>query len=93
MKLNPFHMKAALTREKVKLSVVVCWVRVNVALSVSHDPAELVSLGVRLTNDCIVWEGRDTHILFQVSHDDRNDTRLILWVPEPSFTLFCEREK
>lgn len=64
-------MMDALTREKVKMSVVVCCVRVNVALSFSHDPDEFASLGVRLTNDCIVWGGRYTHILLQVSYKGR----------------------
>lgn len=61
-------MMDALTIEKVKMSMVVCCVRVNVALPFSHDPDEFVSLGVRLTNDCIVWGGRYTHIWFQVSY-------------------------
>lgn len=68
MHLNSFKVMDGLTREKVKMSMVVCCVRVNVALSFSHDPDEFVSLGVRLTNDCIVWGGRYTHILFQVGY-------------------------
>lgn len=58
----------ALTREKVKMRMVVCCVKINVALPFSHDPVEFVRLGVRLTNDCTVWGGRHTHILFQVSY-------------------------
>lgn len=54
MWLHLFKRKDALTRVKVKLSMVVCCVRLKVALLVSHEPVELVALGIRFTNDCIV---------------------------------------
>lgn len=68
MWLHLFKRKDALTRVKVKLSMVVCCVRLKVALLVSHEPVELVTLGLRFTNDCIVWEGRYRHVLFQVCY-------------------------
>lgn len=53
----------ALTKVKVKLSKVSCCVRDNVALLESHNPDEFVTLGLRFTNVCTVWEGRHTRVL------------------------------
>lgn len=60
-----FKRMEALTKVKVKLSTVVCCVRDNVALLDSHNPDEFVTSGLRFTNDCIVWEGRYTHVLLK----------------------------
>lgn len=64
IQINSFKMKDALTKKKVKLSMVVCCVRDNVALSVSHNPVELITFGFRLTNDRMVWETRYRHVFF-----------------------------
>lgn len=54
MWLHLVHRKDALTRVKVKLSMVVCCFRLKVALLVSHEPVVLVMLGFKFTNDWIV---------------------------------------
>lgn len=54
MWLHLFQRKDALTRVKVKLSMVVCCIRLKVALLVSQEPVELVTVGLTFTIDCIV---------------------------------------
>lgn len=56
---NSPEKKDEFTRMKVKLSVVVCCcVKIKEAMLASHDPVELVRLGVRFKICSIVWKSR-----------------------------------
>ncbi len=77
-----------LTRVKVKLSVVVCsWVKTKEALLASHDPDELVRLGVRLNNPWIVWKKENKHLVYQ-EFVVQNGLKLMDYFVKLFFTLF-----
>lgn len=65
MYLNSRKRGDDLTRVNVKVSVVARpSVKIKVALLASHDPDELVRLGVTLTNSWIVWQRKQIYLVY-----------------------------